>query len=109
MPAPVTAATVAVTQKAADYFSEAVSSLDSIKASVFESGTTLASQAMITTAGAKFAAAVGAWTEDFDDIRNTLNWMSEQLTATANQMLANEANNVDIAGGLVNMQLPTTF
>jgi hypothetical protein len=109
MPAPVTAATVAVTQKAAEYFSEAVQSLNSIRASVFESGTTLASQAMITTAGAKFAGAVAQWTEDFDDIRNTLNWMSEQLTDTANQMLANEANNVDIAGGLAGAQLPTSF
>jgi hypothetical protein len=109
MPAPVTAATVAVTQTAADYFSEAVSSLDAIKNAVFESGTTLANQAMITTAGAMFAKAVAQWTDDFYDIRNTLHWMSEQLTNTANQILANEGHNANLASGLASAYLPTSF
>lgn len=107
MPAPITANTIPVTQKAAEYFTEAVQNLDSIKASVFEAGTTLANQAMITTAGGKFLVAVTQWTEDFDDIRNTMNWMAEQLATTAKQMLANEAHNVDIATGITSMPLPT--
>ncbi|HMH93598.1 MAG TPA: hypothetical protein VK586_21265 [Streptosporangiaceae bacterium] len=109
MPAPVTAATVSVTQTAAEYFREAVQNLDMIKNAVFESGTTLASQAMITTAGGLFAKAIGQWTEDFYDIRNTLNWMSEQLTNTANQILANEQHNAGLASGLSALAPPGAF
>jgi hypothetical protein len=100
MPAPVTAATVPILQQASGYFSEGVNALDQIITQVFESQSELTSTAMITTAGAKFGGAVVQWTEDFNNIRNTLSQMAEMLQDTANKILANEQNNLALASGL---------
>jgi hypothetical protein len=100
MPAPVTAATVPILQQASGYFTEGVTALDQIITQVFESQSELTSTAMITTAGAKFGGAVVQWTEDFNNIRNTLSQMAELLSTTAQKILQNEQNNVALASGL---------
>jgi hypothetical protein len=104
--AAVTANTISVTQTAAQDFSDAASSLQAIYNSVFESGSTLSSQAMITSAGALFTQAINRWSEDFWDIYGTLTWMAQQLNDTATQMLNNEQHNAELAQGLSAAQLP---
>jgi hypothetical protein len=100
MPAPVTAATVPILYQAQGYFTEGVNALDQIITQVFESQAQLTSTAMITTAGAKFGGAVVQWTEDFNNIRNTLSQMAELLGFTAQKIQQNEQNNVALATGL---------
>jgi hypothetical protein len=55
---------------------------------------------MVTTAGAKFGGAVVQWTEDFDDLRNTLNWMATQLGDTAQQLQASNQQSLEMAASL---------
>lgn len=96
----VTQNTISVTQQAQQAFLTAVGDLNSILNSVTDSGTQLTSSAMVSQAGTAFGGAVMRWTEDFNDLRGTLQWMADQLEVQWRQMQANEANNVDLASGL---------
>jgi uncharacterized protein YukE len=102
MPAtgPVTANEISVTLQAQNEFQNAVSSIRSIISSVLESGNQLTTTAMITTAGAKFGGVVLQWCESASDIVNTLNWMSEQLGATAQQLQAGNQQAEEMAAAL---------
>lgn len=109
MPAPVTAATIPVTLKAQGDFQDAVHDLDIIAAQVTDSAQILTTTAMVSSAGSKFGASCAQWVEDFNDIRQTLSWMAEQLGNTAQQMMANEQHNTDLASGLTAETLPVSF
>ncbi|HUZ26738.1 MAG TPA: hypothetical protein VMV07_23545 [Streptosporangiaceae bacterium] len=109
MPAPVTAATVQVTLTAQGYFEDAVKDLDMIMSQVFDSQQELTSTAMITTAGRKFGSSIIQWVNDFNDIRQTLSWMADQLGNTAQQILANEQHNLDLGSQLASAQMPASF
>lgn len=102
MPAtgPVTANEINVTQQAQGEFQNAVSQIRTIISNVLESGTTLTSTAMITTAGARFGGVVSQWCESAGDIVNTLNWMAEQLGSTAQQLQAGNQQAEEMAAAL---------
>jgi uncharacterized protein YaiE (UPF0345 family) len=98
----VTQNTISVTQQAQEAFQTAVSDLTSIVSGVLDSNQQLTTTGMVSQAGAKFGSAIAQWTEDFNDMRGTLQWMADQLEAQWKQMVANEQNNTDLAGGLAN-------
>jgi hypothetical protein len=89
-----------VTLQAQQAFEQAVTALTSIVSSVFDSQSQLTSSGMVTTAGQRFGGAVVQWTEDFDDIRNTLNWMAQQLGDTAQQLQSSNQQSYEMAASL---------
>ena len=96
----VTANEIQVTLTAKGAFEDAVNSLNSIGASVMDSAQNLAGRAMVTTAGAKFAQAMTTWCDDFNDIKNSLQWMATQLGDTAAQLQAGNQQNVEAAASI---------
>jgi hypothetical protein len=55
---------------------------------------------MVTTAGERFGMAVVQWTQDFEDLRSTLNWMSVQLGDTAAKLRASNQQGEEMAAAL---------
>jgi phage terminase small subunit len=104
--APVTAQQAHIILQSAQVFDEGVSAMNSIYSEVFTAQDTLKGQAMVTTAGSRFAMAVVEWTNDFNDIKNTLSNMSTQLRATTQQTTANNQRNVELANSVGSLQLP---
>jgi hypothetical protein len=102
MPAsgPVTANEINVTLQAQGEFENAVSQIRSIISNVLESGNQLTTTAMITTAGAKFGGVVSEWCQSAGDIVNTLNWMTEQLGSTAQQLQAGNQQAEEMAAAM---------
>jgi hypothetical protein len=98
--APVTQNEIDVTLKAQDAFLTAVGDLNSIISQVFDSGNTLSTNAMVTTAGAKFGGAVTQWVTDFEDMRSTLQWMADQLGDTAAKLKAGNQQSWEMAAAL---------
>lgn len=98
--APVTQNEINVTLQAQDAFLTAVGDLNSIISQVFDSGTTLSTNAMVTTAGAKFGGAVSQWVQDFEDMRSTLQWMADQLGETAQKLKAGDQQSFEMAAAL---------
>jgi hypothetical protein len=96
----VTANEINVTLRAQGEFENAVSQIRSIVSNVLESGNQLTTTAMITTAGAKFGGVVSQWCESASDIVNTLNWMTEQLGSTAQQLQAGNQQAEEMAAAL---------
>jgi hypothetical protein len=88
---------ITVTKQAQQAFEQAVTALTSIISSVFDSQQQLKTNAMVTTAGAAFGSGVVRWTEDFEDIRNTCNWMAMQLGDTATSLATSNQNNIETA------------
>jgi hypothetical protein len=98
---PITSNEINVTLQAQGYFNEKVSELVTVGSLVNEwGGIQLSQNAMATSAGAVFAQAVGLWTEDLNDIKNTLDWMAQQLGATAQQLQAGNQQNEEMAAAL---------
>ena len=52
---------------------------------------------MVTTAGERFGMAVVQWTQDFEDLRSTLNWMAQQLGDTALQLQRSNQQGMEMA------------
>ena len=98
--APITQNEINVTLQAQDAFQTAVGDLTSIVSEAFDSGSTLSSNAMVTTAGEKFGGAVVQWVEDFEDMRSTLQWMATQLGDTAQQLQAGNQQSYEMAAAL---------
>jgi uncharacterized protein YukE len=96
----VTSNEINVTLQAQNAFENAVSQIKSIISNVLESGQQLSTSAMITTAGAKFGSVVQQWTESATDIVNVLNWMAQQLGATAQQLQAGNQQSEEMAASL---------
>ena len=90
-----------VTLQAQQAFQEAVTALNSIVSSVLDAKSQLTTTAMVTTAGAAYGNAVVAWCEDFDDIRTTMQFMSDQLGQTAQQLQKGNQENADQASSLL--------
>jgi hypothetical protein len=99
---PVTANEINVTVTAQQDFLDAVSAMSAIGSLVMESGGQALVQAMATTAGSGMASVISMWAEDFNDIKNTLQWMADQLGDTAAQLQAGNQQNTDMA-----LSLPT--
>jgi hypothetical protein len=98
--AAVTQNEINVTLQAQQAFEQAVSSLTQIVTGVFESQQQLTTSAMVTTAGERFGAAVAQWTQDFEDLRSTLNWMAQQLGDTALQLQNSNQQGIEMAASL---------
>jgi hypothetical protein len=96
----VTANEINVTLQAQQAFEEAVTALTSIASSVFDAQSQLTSNGMVTTAGQRFGGAVVQWVEDFEDIRNTMKWMAQQLGDTAQQLQASNQQSEEMAASL---------
>jgi hypothetical protein len=97
---PVTANEINVTQSAQQAFQNAVGQIRGVISNVLESGQTLATSAMITTAGAKFGGVVSNWSDKAGDIVNTLEWMANQLGYTAQQLQAGNQQSEEMAASL---------
>ena len=91
---------ITVTLQAQQAFEQAVTALNSIVSQVFDSQSQLTSSGMVTTAGQRFGGAVVQWTEDFDDLRSTLNWMAQQLGDTAQALQASNQQSYEMAASL---------
>lgn len=89
-----------VTLQAQQAFEQAVTALTSIVSEVFDSQSQLTSGGMVTTAGARFGGAVVKWTEDFNDLRSTLNWMAQQLGDTARLLQSSDQQSYEMAASL---------
>jgi hypothetical protein len=89
-----------VTLQAQQAFEQAVTALTSIVSEVFDSQSQLTSNGMVTTAGQRFGGAVVQWTEDFEDLRSTLNWMATQLGDTAKSLQASNQQSYEMAASL---------
>jgi hypothetical protein len=98
--AAVTKNEIHVTLQAQQQFEGAVSQLTSIVETVLNSQQQLTANAMVTTAGERFGSAVVLWTEDFEDLRSTLNWMAEQLGYTAQQLQNSNQQSEEMAAAL---------
>jgi len=94
--APVTANTLTVTQQAQQYFDDTVANLQTIANAVNESRTHLVSSAMISESGAAWGNAVNQWSEQFADIIQDLQSMSDMLGVTINVIVKNEGTNGDL-------------
>jgi uncharacterized protein YukE len=97
---PVTANEINVTQSAQQAFQNAVGQIRGIVSNVLESGQTLTTSAMITSAGAKFGGVVSNWCDKAGDIVNTLEWMANQLGYTAQQLQAGNQQSEEMAAAL---------
>jgi hypothetical protein len=98
--AAVTQNEINVTLHAQTAFQDAVSALNQIVSGVFDSQQQLTTNAMVTTAGERFGAAVVQWTQDFEDLRSTLNWMAQQLGDTALQLQKSNQQGAEMAAAL---------
>src|SRR5258708_3088896 len=97
---PVTQNEINVTLQAQQAFESAVGSLNQIVTGVFEAQQQLTTNGMVTTAGARFGGAVVKWTEDFEGLRSTLNWMAQQLGDTAQQLQHSNQQSEEMAAAM---------
>lgn len=95
-----TSNTYSVTLHAQEAFQTAVSDLNRIVSTVFDSQSQLTTSAMVTNAGRKFGSVVVEWCQDFDDMRNTLNWMATQLGDTAQALARSDQQGAEMAAQL---------
>jgi len=84
----------------ANVFSEGVSSMNQIYNEVFAAGDQLKGQAMVSTAGQMFGVAVTRWVDDFNNIKQLLQAMHDQLMSTTQQTTATNVSNEEIAQAL---------
>src|SRR5260370_20987711 len=98
--AAVTQKELTVTLAAQQAFEQAVNALTQIVSGVFDSQQQLTTTAMVTTAGERFGSAVVQWTQDFEDLRSTLNWMAQQLGDTALKLPSSNQQGTEMAAAL---------
>jgi hypothetical protein len=101
MPAPVTANTIPITRQAQGTFTDTVTALNRVAGEVYGAMGDLINDGMVSLSGAKFNAAVQEWNWYFLDVVRACQWMADTLGQTADQIQANEQNNVDLAAGLI--------
>jgi hypothetical protein len=88
-----------MTQAAAGAFATAVSDLQRIYNQVTDANIAL-NGAMISESSTQWQKGTGQWTEDFNALQANLQSITDMLNQQIRQMLANEANNVDLANGV---------
>jgi hypothetical protein len=102
MAAAVTAQQAQVITQSAQVFEDGVNAMNSIYSQVFAAGDQLRGQAMVSTAGQQFGVAVTRWTDDFNNIKATLQAMHDQLLSTTSQTTSTNTSNSEIAAALAN-------
>jgi hypothetical protein len=98
--APLTAQQRQVILQSSQAFEQGVGAMNQVYGEVFAASDQLRGQAMVSTAGQQFAVAVTRWTDDFNDIKQTLQAMAQQLIDTTNQTTSTNEGNVDLASTL---------
>jgi hypothetical protein len=96
----VTAQQSQVITQSAQVFEDGVNAMNTIYSQVFAAGDQLRGQAMVSTAGQQFAVAVTRWTDDFNNIKATLQAMHDQLLSTTSQTTSTNSSNTEIANAL---------
>jgi inhibitor of KinA sporulation pathway (predicted exonuclease) len=97
---PLTAQQRQVILNSAQIFEDGVNAMTQVYNEVFSAGDQLQGQAMVSTAGTQFATAVTRWVDDFNNIKQTLQAMQDQLLSTTNQTTSTNQNNTEIAQAL---------
>jgi hypothetical protein len=84
----------------AQVFQDGVDAMNRVYGEVFAAGDQLKGQAMVSTAGSMFGVAITRWTDDFNNIKQLLQAMHDQLLTTTQQTTATNTNNEEIAQAL---------
>jgi NADPH-dependent glutamate synthase beta subunit-like oxidoreductase len=100
MTTPLTAQQSQVIIQSAQVFEDGVNAMNSIYSEVFAAGDQLRGQAMVSTAGQQFSVAITRWTDDFNNIRQTLQAMHDQLLSTTSLTTSTNMANSEIAAAL---------
>ncbi len=100
MAVPLTAQQRQIVLQSAQIFEEGVSAMNQIYGEVFAAGDQLRGQAMVSTAGQQFGVAITRWVDDFNNIKQTLQAMHDQLISTTDQTTNTNAVNAEIAAAL---------
>ena len=97
---PLTAQQRQIILQSSQVFEQGVGAMNQVHGEVFAAGDQLRGQAMVSTAGQQFAVAVTRWTDDFNNIKQTLQAMADQLLSTTNQTTSTNQSNQEIAQAL---------
>jgi hypothetical protein len=100
MTTPVTAQQAQVINNSAQAFQDGVNAMNQVYNQVFAAGDQLKGQAMVSTAGSQFSVAITRWTDDFNNIKATLQAMHDQLLSTTSQTTSTNSANAEIAAAL---------
>ncbi len=84
----------------ANAFEEGVTAMNQVYNEVFAAGDQLKGQAMVSTAGQMFGVAVTRWVDDFNNIKQLLQTMHDQLISTTQQTTSTNTTNEEIAQAL---------
>ena len=98
--APLTAQQRPIVIRSAGVFQEGVNAMNNVYNAVFAAGDQLRGQAMVSTAGVTFSGAVTRWVDDFNNVKNLLQAMHDQLITTTNQTTSTNDSNAEIASAL---------
>jgi hypothetical protein len=100
MAAALTAQQRQVILNSAQVFQDGVNAMNQVYSQVFSAGDQLKGQAMVSTAGSQFGVAITRWTDDFNNIKSTLQAMHDQLISTTDQTTSTNTANSEIAAAL---------
>jgi hypothetical protein len=102
MTTPLTAQQSQVITQSAQVFEDGVNAMNQVYSQVFAAGSQLQGQAMVSTAGQQFGVAITRWVDDFNNIKQTLQAMHDQLLSTTGQTTSTNTANAEIAAALAN-------
>ncbi len=100
MTTPLTAQQSQVVTQSAQAFEDGINAMNQVYSQVFSAGDQLRGQAMVSTAGQQFGIAITRWTDDFNNIKATLQAMHDQLLTTTSQTTSSNMANAEIAAAL---------
>jgi hypothetical protein len=100
MGTPLTAQQSQVIIQSAQVFEDGVNAMNQVYSEVFTAGDQLRGQAMVSTAGQQFGVAITRWVNDFNNIKQTLQAMHDQLLTTTTQTTSTNVSNSEIAAAL---------
>jgi hypothetical protein len=100
MGTPLTAQQSQVIIQSAQVFEDGVNAMNQVYSEVFTAGDQLKGQAMVSTAGQQFGVAITRWVNDFNNIKQTLQAMHDQLLTTTTQTTSTNVSNSEIAAAL---------
>jgi hypothetical protein len=86
--------------QSAQVFEEGVTAMNQIYNEVFAAGDQLRGQAMVSSAGQQFGVAITRWVDDFNNVKQLLQAMHDQLLSTTDQTVSTNVANAEIATAL---------
>jgi hypothetical protein len=100
MTTPLTAQQSQVITQSAQVFEDGVNAMNQVYTEVEAAGVQLQGGAMVSTAGQQFNVAITRWTADFNNIKQTLQAMHDQLLTTTSTTTSTNVSNAEIAAAL---------